>query len=292
MNTLKYLPVRIILMLLLGLAMTACNKSPGQIGVTSEIINYGVRLKITSDKAIYHPGDTVHIAVSVENVTQNPIEYPLFGNPPIYVDLEDTPYALGQELVEKNYEPPLLNGSIGYIYLNAKESISRKVIWDQQIQTNPNKIQAPAGTYRISGGFMVGHYTYGGERTSVSASIEIQVADSWQIILPDKALEIARNIPEVATWVTQHSGPNLVKYENGQYYIYILSDWQKVDPDFTGNGMTLSQIQQSYEPDKHVLMVGNHWEVHFFTKMGPAPNEIIVTIEPTTGNVISIANGK
>jgi hypothetical protein len=294
MSTANNLRQLLILVLLLSILIGACSRTPEKVGVSSEVTDKGVRLRISSDKEIYQPGDTVFITVRVENLTETPIEYTLWniGDPVIYVFLENTLYSSGHKLYEKDYQVKEINPLVTGDILQGKQSITRQVVWDQQIHTYPDPIQAPTGSYSIRCEFFSGPYSPDNEPTKLSASVENQIQKAWDIIKPEKAVEIARNLPEVASWYTEHSGSNLVKYEKGQYYLYFFSEWQKVTPDFAADGMTLEEIKQSYEPSNNVLMVNNNWEVHFFTKFGPIPNEMIVKIEPTIGKVLSFEAGK
>jgi hypothetical protein len=290
----KYISLLLVLMLFGCSAAGTSESISNQAGIAAETTDQGTLLSISSDKAIYHPGETVRITASAANLTDAQIEYTLMNleDPQIYIYLEETPFSGGQSLLEEDYKFQAVHPMVTSEVLEAKQLITRKVIWDQQLPTHPDPIQAPSGIYRISCTFIVGPYSTVKEPTGLSTGIEIQIEGAGNVISPEKALEIARAVPEVAAWVVQHSGSNVFKYENGDYYTNLYNTWEKVAPGFIWNGMTMEEMQKSYEPDHNVMMVGNVWEVGFFTKLGEPPNEIWVKIDSTTGKVFSTETGK
>jgi hypothetical protein len=260
------------------------------IGVTAEVTRDNVHLTISSDKSIYKPGEIIRITATVENITDQSITYTLMniGDPKIYVFLEETPFAGSQGLVEEDYTEHVTNPMETYETLEPKQIITRRVVWNQQLSTYPDPIQAPSGIYRITSYFLVGKDLGDSQADELSASVDIKIQDAKTVILPEKALEIASIQPEVISWIADHSGASIAKYENGQYFLYDQSGWQKVSPD----GVTLEDLQQKFAPHHNVLMANDKWEVRFFTKMGPSPYEIIVRIDSFSGKVLSVEKGK
>jgi hypothetical protein len=265
-----------------------------EVGVVSQTTEKGIQLRISSDKAVYQPGEIVYITASVENLSDLPQKYTLWNieDPAIYVYLDETPYAEGQALYEKDYQEKESIGEVASELLPAKQRIAREVVWNQQLFTYPDPIEAPTGNYRIHCEFFIGSYSTDIEPVKLSTSVEIRVENAKIIITPDEAIAIARRAPDVESWYNEHSGPNLVKYENNQYYLYFESGWERASPDTTVDGMTLEEFRQSYEPAYNALMVDNIWQVRFFTKFGAPPNVMIVNIEPTTGKILSFGSSQ
>ncbi|MGE5224614.1 MAG: hypothetical protein ACM3PY_19435 [Omnitrophica WOR_2 bacterium] len=285
------------LLLLLSLVLSACSRPPIQTGVSSEVTKKGVRLIISSDKTIYRPGDTVYINASVENLTDAPIKYTLWSisAPVIDVYVVSPIYDNSVVLFEKDYQPIPFPAVIATEELQAKQTITRQVVWDQKLivpSSSTIQIQAPAGSYNINCEFSLGIYSSNQEPIKLATSIDIQLQNAVKMVMPDAAVQIARQVPEVANWYADHLGQKVVKNEDGQYYLNVGGEWEKVASGFNGSGETIQEIQQSYEPFHQVMWVNNVWEVHFVSSFGTIPGEMFVNIEPTTGKVLSFHTGK
>ena len=198
----------ILLMLFFGVSLGACSGLKTK-GATSEITNRGVWMRIHTDKTTYHPGEIVYIQAEIQNQTDQPVDYTLWkiDDPGIYVVLGTTPYAGEHLLTEKGLDGKLVNLPAANAVLEPQQSISRRVVWDQQLPTSPDHIQAPTGRYSIKCTFYVGMFSSLLRGFELSAQVEIQLEDVGEIILPEKALEIARNHPEVAKWYQEHGEP-------------------------------------------------------------------------------------
>jgi hypothetical protein len=107
-------------------------------------------------------------------------------------------------------------------------------------------------------------------------------------VTPDKAIEIALELAEVKKWYKDHSGPNIVKQENGEIFVWFRDGWQKVIPSFTYNGLTIDEINK-YQPRFYVTIEEGVWQLHGRCNLGPAPHDITIHIDSKTGEVYGVS---
>jgi len=285
----KQVGVKLLLAtLLVGMVATNCGLNNTQRSATEkqvvETTQDGIILTLSTDKQVYQPGEIIAVEARVENASSIPFSYTMWsiGDPAIYVAVTETPYSGGVELYEKGHEIANVLPEVTADTLAPGQSITRKVIWDQLLPTYPQSIQAPSGKYNIRAVFHIGAYSSNNKPFPLTANVEIEITGTAKIITPEDALCLALELPEVKQWYDEHSGPNLVRVENGEYYVWFEIGWQKVDPLFTYNGLDIDQLQK-YTPESNVLVTGEKWQVLLFTKLGPSPNEIRVEVDPIAG---------
>lgn len=255
---------------------------------TTKPPEHALVLRLSANKQFYQPGETIVVNVSVENAYSEPISYTMWngGDPPIYVTVDSTPYSDRFSLYEKDYEAREIHPIVTSDVINPGQRITREVIWNQLLPTYPDRLQAPPGKYVIQATFFMGKYSSDHEPYLVAAQIEIEITGTKAIITPEEALRQALELPEVELWYAEHSGPSLVKIENGEYYIRFEVGWQKVDPSAFGGGNNINQFQE-YIPQHEVLLVNQYWQVHLFAPgLGPFPNEIRIEVDPNTGTAM------
>lgn len=265
----------ILLLVLVGAG--ACSER----GNAAQIVRGGILLRLSTDKAVYGPGEVVRVAVFLENLSSSPIDYTMMsiGEPRVAVYLDQAPFAGSQCLFEEGRERHFVLPADNSAVLDAGQTITREVVWDQQLYPSPDAIQAPSGEYTIEAAFARGTYSGYAEPDLLTVTLSIEIQGSWTITTPESAQSAALALSEVKTWYDEHSGPALVKIEAGQHYLLNNGQWMKV---------TESRYKQAleYEPEIGVGMAGQVWRVHLRTKLGFPPHHVYVTVDPVTGEVL------
>ena len=241
-----------------------------------------VLLRLSTQKQVYKPGEKVQVTAIVENLSDTPITYTMWnqGDPAIYVAV-DTRYAGLQWLYEEDMDSHVVLPVVTSGALEAGETIIREVVWDQIVHTYPDPIQAPSGEYTISATFYLGRYSPDKKPEVLEASVAIEIAEAGTLITQEEAKLIALALPEVQEWYKAHSGPNLVKCEDGQYYVWSSTGWEKASPDMA------EKVMKDHQPGSNVLFKAGVWVVLLFEKMGPPPHEIYVEVDAHTAQVLS-----
>lgn len=119
-----------------------------------------VLLRLSTDKKTYLSGEEVTVTWYLENCSSEPVPYTKgsIGLPVVNVVVNTWPYGGTQFLWEKGKGPSMLLPAVTSDILRPGQRIIRKVVWDQQIHTYPDHIQAPSGEYTISAGLLLGDY--------------------------------------------------------------------------------------------------------------------------------------
>jgi hypothetical protein len=257
---------------------------------TNQILENDILLKISTSKDTYVPGEVILITASVENQSPNPVKYALssMGNPTPSVYLENNLYFSGFPLEEKELGGvrtvvPMVTGG----QLKPHEIIKREVIWDQMILLRNQ--QAPQGTYSIGCGLTIGDYQNESSQKRLSVILDIHIVGAPKWITLEQAKNIALNLPEVKTWQETHSGKSVVKQENGNYYVFMMGDWQKVAPQFSASEQKTPLTLNNYKewmPDVNVTLDKSTWIITMGTKMGPNPHFVRIQINPVTSSVV------
>jgi hypothetical protein len=279
------------ILLLSGLGLSSCDLVNPSKQYTTEVIKDDVLLKLATDKQLYQPGQTVTILATVENLSSHSVDYTMWniGDPALYITLAPTLFGDQISLNERNFRGRLVASMVTEDVLEADQRLSREVIWNQKLNTHPDEIQAPPGQYTIQAVFYVGKYNGSdAEPELITATLDIRIDGSEKIITPEEGLQIALTVPEVQQWYEAHSGPNLVKQENGEYYLFLESGWQSVVPTGSFNGLSLDQIQQTYEPSSYITMENKVWKVQLISSLGAPPNQRFVQVDARTGAIISV----
>lgn len=272
------------------LFLVSCNPIKQSSENTNQVSSDGVILRISTNKTAYKPGETIVVDASIENISENTIEYEKGEQdfvPAVY--LVDNPYLEGFGLWEKRFHGgPTINPLTGTGELKPHEIKSREVVWDQKFQQN---IQAPQDEYSIACSFKIIRNHDPNLYKTLSINIYVHITGGKKWITPDQAENIAVNLPEVKDWQKNHTGNNIAKEENGNYYVYMANEWQKVSPEFfmvvNYKTLTLEELQQS-TPEVYVYLVDGQWEVDTYTDLGEKPHNVQVLIDPETGSIIKI----
>jgi len=257
----------------------------------NQLTDSDVQIILRTNKAIYPVGEMVLVTALVRNLSSVHVNYRLSnqGDPTPYVWLADSPYFRGFGLEEKallggvrTVMPMERTGTLG-----PHEIVTREVVWDQKFW-RVNGVQAPQGTYTIGCGMTLGD-PYG-DRTllkSLSLTLNISIVGAPGWITPEQAKSIAFSLPEVIAWREQHSGKNVMKEENGVFFVLFPFGWEKVSPSASIEGLTLSEFRE-WVPDATVGLIDGAWLVQMATKLGPEPHRLTVRVNPETGAVQNI----
>jgi hypothetical protein len=259
---------------------------------TAQFVDTDVILKISTNKDTYIPGEIIQVDASAENRSPDTVKYGLAcqGDPTPYVNLENNAYFSGFPLEEKELGgvrtvvPMFSSGQ-----LKPHEIVKRKVVWDQKILLQNQ--QAPQGTYNIICWMSLGNYQNESLQKHISVNLNINIVDAPKWITPEQAKNIVLGLPEVKNWQETHSGKNVVKQENGNYYIFMMGEWQKVAPQFIGNEQKTPLTIENYKewmPDVNITLEKGIWIITMGTKMGPNPHFVTINVDPVTGDVLDL----
>jgi len=253
---------------------------------TTQLTEDNVLLRLSTDNKVYSPGEIIVVEASVENLTPEPVEYTLYskGNPFPGVHLESNSYFEGFSLYERGGEPSAVLPVVTMEQLEPHEKVTREVVWDQKFKG----VQAPEGSYSISAGITLGDYYQGEEFIkNVSVNLEIQISGAPQWISQEEAIDIAVNVPEVSEWRELHSGKNLVKEENGDFYLLLTGEWIRISSDYRPEDLSLSEFND-WVPGVFVELKDEIWLVSTGTKYGMPPYFVEVRIDPESGSVLDV----
>jgi hypothetical protein len=258
---------------------------------TKPVQNYdkNIQLKISTDKDTYYPGDIVNITASVENTSSISIDYHLgnIGDPTPYIYLESNSYFHGF-LLEENGVPRLVLTLPTSGQLKPNSVVTRQVIWNQMFYS---KEQAPQGTYQITCWLTLEGDRNGSSLKTLKVSKDIILKGSLVYITPDQAQNIALSLPAVQAWRESHSGKNVIKQENGQYYLMYDGEWQKIAPQFSGNEQRMPLTVDNHNewmPDVTTIFENSQYIITMGTKVGPNPHFVKIQIDPVTGSIIEL----
>jgi hypothetical protein len=150
--------------------------------------------------------------------------------------------------------------------------------------------QAPQGIYRIGCGITLGDYRNESSLKNISVSLDIQIVGAPEWITPEQAMDTALNLPEVKAWREEHSGKNVVKEENGVYFVFILDEWHNVSPYFTisesSETLSLDELK-NWIPEAYSNLEEGKWVIRMGTKLGSTPHFVRIQVDPVTNSVIS-----
>jgi hypothetical protein len=94
-------------------------------------------------------------------------------------------------------------------------------------------------------------------------------------------LQFAEADGRVADWLKNHTGEQIGKEENGQYFLKQGLQWNEVSRDDYAKALKTTPLI------KKVLEDGK-WHVRYENKYGDAPHKMDVTIDAKTGDVLSV----
>jgi hypothetical protein len=286
----KVLAIYNITMLLFLLSCNPIKQSSEIITLinTNQITEDGVVLRIHTNKTVFKPGETIRVDASIGNTSENIIEYrtsPEDLKPSVYV--EDNPYFTRFGLWEKQLKgAPTLLAMTEIKQLKPDGIKRRQVVWDQKIE---QKIQAPKGEYSIKCSIDIVYNQDLRSVKTISTDLHIKITGAKEWITQEQAKNIALNLPEVKKWQETHTGNNIVKEENGNYYVCIHNEWQQVSPQFTifeTENLNLNELKE-WVPKIYVLLENGQWTVSTGTKLGLNPHFVRITINLETGSVVS-----
>ncbi len=257
---------------------------------TNQILENDVLVRLSTNNSTYFPGETVSVIASVENRSSNAVEYILssLGDPTPYVYLEGNQFFPYRRALEekslgggRTVQPLITSGQ-----LKPHEVVIREVVWDQKYGGQ----QAPQGTYRIGSAITLGVYRDSSSWKVLSVNLDVHIVGGPQWITPEQAKAIALDLAEVKAWFATHSGKNLVREENGDYYI-LLDDWQKISLQFTysesSKTMNLDELRE-WIPEADVRLEDSKWTIRTGTKLGTNPHFLKIQIEPVKGSVLNV----
>jgi hypothetical protein len=255
---------------------------------TNQYEESGILLTITTDKTSYLPGETVHVTASVENLTPDYVKYTLsslgYDIPlvSLWSDRNDIRFDLEEE--EHSGVRTVLP-IVSVEELAPYEKRTRDVVWDQQYW----EVQAPQGIYQISCYLEVGDYYQDEESLkTISAVLDININSDIEWITAEQAKSIALALPEIQDWLESHSGKNLVKKEDDDYYILMVGEWIKVSPNYEIKGLTLEEFVD-WVPEVRVYFRGENWVVNIGDeKYGNPPYVVIINVDVEDGTVNDI----
>lgn len=265
------------------LSSLGCKSSVVNDANTAQIDQNGIVLTISTNKAVYKSGELVIVNATVENQSENTFEY-TSGQEDILpiVYLEDNPYFDGFALWEKELQGNFsIVGEIITGQVKPHEIRKRQVIWDQKF--DQKRHIAPQGEYSIRCGITKA------TTIIVSVDVHIQIASAQKWITQEQAKDIALNLPEVRDWKEQHTGSDIVKEENGNYFVCFHDEWQQVPPQFTiheTETLNISELRE-WMPEVYVFLNNSQWIVRTGTKLGMNPHFIEITIDPVTGSILN-----
>ncbi|MEW6546411.1 MAG: S-layer homology domain-containing protein [Bacillota bacterium] len=266
-----------------------------------------LRLVLYTDRSLYRKGETVGVVAGAENRSSRELAFTRWniGDPAIYVRAEpvDPGSPVPRMTLEEEGLSPVRLPAVSTGTLAAGTSITQRIAWKTVFpgtslpgDTPDQPPEAlPPGKYRITASFYLqplsaagtegtaATETKGGtqlEPTEISASVEIEIAGEGAILVnADQARDLALKDPEVGRWWDAHAGRNLVKQENGQWYVKTAEGWQKATGEYASTVANLL-------PDVQVTFVRGLWEVVMLCKMGDPPHRLVVHVHPYTGEIV------
>ena len=262
---------------------TSVTPIPGKVK-TTRLSQDGITLTISTNKETYVPGETVVVTASVENTTANTITYFLanIGDPTPAVYLSNNANFRGFALEEKGFSrtviPAYTSGQ-----LKPHQTVSREVVWDQKA-FSPTLSQAPNGRYNIGCGITLGDYFNEASLKNISCNFDIFIVGDATWTTAEQAKNTALNLPDVAKWLIDHSGENIAKIVDGNYFITYNDLWQQITPDFKINNLSFSELQNSL-PDMLMEYQDDNLILTWKSRYGMKPHMVKVWINLKNGSV-------
>ena len=237
-------------------------------------------LQVSTDKMVYSPGETVRVHVDLENNGNSRILFtrPSPCSPDVLVTV-DVSSSEKVELKEENcpaeecIQVPDNRGII------PEQVITRDVVWDQKIDTQPERIQVKPGKYIIKSSFK---YSLNGIEKEMLLQNQIEIQGKTDLnVCREDALRIAYGNPDVISWYNSHLGKSIVFEEFGKYYIRNEYGTDRID-----NSTAIKIIES--EPSSQIYYEKDFWEVDFISEYGSEPKELIVRINARDCSIVEV----
>ncbi|MBD3204058.1 hypothetical protein GF327_07190 [Candidatus Woesearchaeota archaeon] len=284
MKKLQYLILFLFLVI-----FAACETQPNQVqqNLTQVTVNNtkiksfeDIKLKVSTDKKEYLTGEIVKITAEVINSGENAVNFqrPTPCEPDIYIYIDLRNYNR-LYLNKQGYTEKMCIQSVDNRLLPAKNSIKRKVVWNQMLPSIPERIPANPGEYTITTLFS---YQKNGVSEEIKLFNTITITGNKSLsISKEKALEIAYGNQKIISWYNSHLGKNLVVEEFGKYYLLSKSGRDRIT-NSSAETILLS------EPKKEIFFNNNVWEITMWSEYGEKPRTISIKISAKTGKIIDV----
>ncbi|HHY93854.1 MAG TPA: S-layer homology domain-containing protein [Firmicutes bacterium] len=248
-----------------------------------------LRLVLYTDRSWYRQEETVGVVAAVENRSSSELAFTRWniGDPAIYIRVEpvDPGFPVPRLTLEEEGLSPIRLPAVSTGTLAAGATIVQRIAWKTFLPGTPPgdtpdkpPEPLPPGKYRITASFYLQPPSANGPE--ISTSVEIEIAGEGAILVnADQARDLALKDPEVAQWWDAHAGRNLVKQENGQWYVQTAEGWQKATGEYAATVANLL-------PEVQVTFARGLWEVVILCKMGNPPHRLVVHVHPGTGEIV------
>lgn len=257
----------------------------------AEQVAGGVRLVLYTDRSVYRRGGAVGTVAGVENRSPGELAFTRWniGDPAIYVRAEpaDPGSPVPPITLEEKGLSPVRLPAVNTGALATGSAITQRITWqtvfpaasppgDTQRRADP----LPPGRYRITATFYLQSAATGPEPTEISASVEIEIAgDGALLVGADEARDLALREPDVAQWWDAHAGRNLVRRQDGRWYVREAEGWQEASEAYA------TEVANQ-GPELQVTFVRGVWEILMVSKLGDPPHRLVVHVNPYTGEII------
>jgi hypothetical protein len=165
--------------------------------------------------------------------------------------------------------------------LDPGETVTKEVIFLPKERIDSSLVSATSGTYHV-----VVHFNPvdENEEQSIKVQTSISIKGNDEIIISQEDAKKATNTdPKVQQWIKNHTGDQVSKVENGEYYLLWYDGWHK-----TNEEEYLLMRKGIFQEEMGIEFSENNWEITYLSKLGPAPHRIEITINGKTGDVLSV----
>lgn len=253
--------------------------------VYNEMVN-DLLFKIELNKKAFSLKDEIVVHVKLTNTSNEEIAYyagssSCVSHLGISIILPNTTIHLADKPID---EPQGCTDDIHEEVLGPNETVEEQAVFIPKLDIDSSKEPASSGTYEVVASFRPVSRDWNDDPIQVKTSIVIHGKDDDdKIMTREVAEEIAKHNQQVNDWIHNHTGDQISKVENDDYYVLWYDGWKnvtKTEYKHLKNGMSTIGKQTRYKNGK--------WKITYQSKFGLAPHQLTVTIDAKTKQIISV----
>ncbi|WLD91602.1 hypothetical protein [Alkalihalobacillus sp. AL-G] len=238
-----------------------------------------VKLELHINKDSFTLEDKIIVTAKATNTSEEDISYLSNGSCGITLDIR-SPYFGRFVEVESNCNDTNATRKT----LQSGESIEIKKSYIPKLnmtlfrhEEDTELVPAPSGDYQVAArmGFEMGE-------PGISVKKSVHIDGGKQLLTIEEIDKAVHEHNKVKDWIENHTGDNVAKEDNGNYYIRENGDWVRVNKDTYKNLPTGIK-----EPGR--FFENGHWKLKYTNQLGDAPYTLEVTVDAYTGEVIEVS---
>ena len=263
------------------------NANPGGSGTPTavpEIISEatsereGIELTVKVNEEEYEAGDEIPATAVVKNNRPEAVTYgPIVPGEAAFRMEALSTVPLGSASLEPVDDAPPAEGR-----LEAGDELELKVVWDQQLDTPQDPIQAPPGKYSIRGTF-IAMVPGVAEPVEVEVAVTFKIEGSEPVLTPLDVLGRAVGSEELQQWMDGRAD-NVIcaSPSTGLFYqAFITSESAAETFDFLYTNQANDGL-----PICGIVTDGNAWRLNFLHKKGAEPIRFNMLFDLNDGTLI------